>query len=508
MSSSASSAASSSSSSPPPSPSSSVVVVVHQHPIGAAHNRSGGGGVDGGDGGGTVDVDHHPLAPLVPAVIGVVLVTIIFMSIAGNLLVCVAISTDRNLRKLSNLFLVSLAVADLFVATLVMTFALTNDLIGHWIFGDGFCNVWIAFDVMGSTSSILNLCAISLDRYLHIRDPLRYSRWMTKSVVLAFIAAIWLTSCLVSFLPISQGLHLPPDGDESYNRTVTGPPSCAMDLSPTYAVVSSSISFFLPCCVMVAFYTRLYMYARMHVRNIRAMTRPLQLSHDDDPNDRHDSSRHGSAQVGFGSVNAQQQQQQQQQPAQVSEHKAAVTLGIIMGTFLICWVPFFIINITAAFCKTCISELCFKILTWLGYANSALNPIIYSIFNQEFRRAFARTLKLYGHKCFCLCHCLWRSERDEFCSNGRPKLTDAYPDQRHHRHRLLHNRDRHQIVKLRGRGGSKDEGDEITATAAAAAAVDDHDSEKGDLVRNKTTRAHGTQANGRIGTSDLKDSSV
>lgn len=44
---------------------------------------------------------------------------------------------------------------------------------GYWIFGAEFCDTWIAFDVMCSTSSILNLCAISLDRYIHIKDPLR-----------------------------------------------------------------------------------------------------------------------------------------------------------------------------------------------------------------------------------------------------------------------------------------------------------------------------------------------
>jgi dopamine D1-like receptor len=96
------------------------------------------------------------------------------MSIAGNILVCVAIYTDRALRRIGNLFLASLAIADLFVSSLVMTFAVVNDLLGYWMFGAQFCDTWIAFDVMCSTASILNLCAISLDRYIHIKDPLRY----------------------------------------------------------------------------------------------------------------------------------------------------------------------------------------------------------------------------------------------------------------------------------------------------------------------------------------------
>jgi len=109
--------------------------------------------------------------------VGSLLVFVIFLAISGNVLVCVAIYTDRRLRKLGNLFLASLAVADLFLASLVMTFAVANDMMGYWIFGDQFCETWIAFDVMCCTASIVNLCAISLDRFLHIKDPLRYEQW-------------------------------------------------------------------------------------------------------------------------------------------------------------------------------------------------------------------------------------------------------------------------------------------------------------------------------------------
>lgn len=88
-------------------------------------------------------------------------------------------------------------------------------------------------------------------------------------------------------------------------------------------------------------------------------------------------------------------------PYHVSDHKAAITVGVIMGVFLICWVPFFCVNIVAAFCKTCIGGQTFKILSWLGYSNSAFNPIIYSIFNTEFREAFKRILTTRNSWCCC-----------------------------------------------------------------------------------------------------------
>ncbi|XP_054711836.1 dopamine receptor 1-like [Uloborus diversus] len=296
--------------------------------------------------------------------VGIPLAIIIFMAITGNLLVCLAISTDRRLRKLGNLFLISLAVADLLVSSLVMTFALANDLMGYWMFGPQFCDTWVAFDVMCSTASILNLCAISLDRFIHIKDPLRYGRWMTRRVVLMSIAGIWIMSALVSFLPISLGWHKPKKMAESLDEELR--PTCALDLTPVYAVVSSIISFYAPCVVMVALYTRLYLYAKKHVRNIRAVTKTANTKNCNSSNHHHNM-----------------------------DHKAAITLGFIMGTFLVCWVPFFCINIVAAVCKSCISDLVFKFFSWLGYCNSALNPIIYSIFNSEFRDAFRRILLTY-----------------------------------------------------------------------------------------------------------------
>ena len=94
---------------------------------------------------------------------------LIAVAIAGNLLVCIAIVTDATLRKLSNLFFFSLAVSDLLVASLVMPFAMVNDLTGVWYFGQDFCKLWIAADVMACTASIINLLAISFDRYVHIK---------------------------------------------------------------------------------------------------------------------------------------------------------------------------------------------------------------------------------------------------------------------------------------------------------------------------------------------------
>ncbi|XP_062559624.1 dopamine receptor 1 [Armigeres subalbatus] len=359
---------------------------------GGSGGVGGGGGTRHDDGGDDDDVDA--LSPLSMSFLGVFLSIVIFLSVAGNILVCIAIYTERSLRRIGNLFLASLAIADLFVASLVMTFAGVNDLLGYWIFGAQFCDTWVAFDVMCSTASILNLCAISLDRYIHIKDPLRYGRWVTRRVAIGTIVVIWLLAALVSFVPISLDLHRDKRDETDTSLVINGVKyeTCALDLTPTYAVVSSCISFYVPCIVMIGIYCRLYCYAQKHVKSIRAVTRPGEISEK-----RYRSIRRPKPSK--NKLKLRQLAHHASSPYHVSDHKAAITVGVIMGVFLVCWVPFFCVNIIAAFCKTCIGPQTFKVLSWLGYSNSAFNPIIYSIFNTEFREAFKRILTTRSSWC-------------------------------------------------------------------------------------------------------------
>lgn len=216
----------------------------------------------------------------------------------------------------------------------------------------------------------------------------RYTTYLNRRNALLGIAGVWALAAIVSVVPICiLSIHRPPKpvvfhaGDTEYM-------TCALDLTPTYAVISSCISFYIPCVVMIGIYCRLYCYAQKHVQSIRAVTRPLTTTTT--------AATNTSAAATLTAVH------HHTSPYHVSDHKAAITVGVIMGTFLLCWVPFFCVNIIAAFCKTCIPEAAFKVLTWLGYSNSAFNPIIYSIFNTEFREAFRRILTThYPDWCFC-----------------------------------------------------------------------------------------------------------
>ena len=234
-------------------------------------------------------------------------------------------------------------------------------------------------------------------------SPLHYDRLVTPRRVLAVICLVWIMSALISFLPIQLGWHrlsIPSStGGSPQNSSVDVTQSswinetsttslddsqCVLDLSPVYAVVSSMISFYLPCLAMTFFYYRLHRYARRHAEVINRAagyhSKPALVVDDVSVGGDRLTPRRAAVRCGGGGG--------------VSDHKAAITLGVIMGVFLLCWVPFFTINVVAAFCRGCVPPLLFSAFTWLGYLNSTMNPVIYSVFNRQFRDAFKRVLHL------------------------------------------------------------------------------------------------------------------
>uniref|UniRef100_A0A3B4WFS9 D(1B) dopamine receptor n=1 Tax=Seriola lalandi dorsalis TaxID=1841481 RepID=A0A3B4WFS9_SERLL len=303
---------------------------------------------------------------------GCVLALLIIWTLLGNFTVCAAVYRYRHLRaKVTNIFIVSLALSDLLVAVLVMPWKAVAEVAGFWPFG-GFCKTWLACDIMCSTASILNLCVISVDRYWAISSPFRYERSMNKKVASVMIGVTWTVSVVISFVPVQLNWH---------RAEIDG--SCDSSLSRTYAISSSLISFYIPVAIMIVTYTRIYRIAQMQIRMISSLERAAE----------HAQSCRSNLKVSIR-----------------KETKVLKTLSIIMGVFVCCWLPFFILNCALPFCPGpgvpgaqrgphCVSEKTFDVFVWIGWSNSSLNPVIYA-FNADFRDAFLRLLRCRGRGCW------------------------------------------------------------------------------------------------------------
>ncbi|XP_078449091.1 alpha-2C adrenergic receptor-like [Lampetra planeri] len=200
---------------------------------------------------------------------------IILVTIFGNSLVAIAVFTSKSLKAAQNLFLVSLAAADILVATLVMPFSLANELMGYWVFGSFWCEMYLALDVLFCTSSIVHLCAISLDRYWSVTQAVRYNMKRTPRRVKRAIVIVWVIAAFISFPPL-VGTGRPPADvhrHQGAGRNTSGSPSsssvlpmCKLNEETWYVLSSCTASFFAPCLIMLLVYARIYQVAKGRAR--------------------------------------------------------------------------------------------------------------------------------------------------------------------------------------------------------------------------------------------------
>lgn len=177
------------------------------------------------------------------------------VTIVGNILVIIAVLTSRSLKGAQNLFLVSLAAADILVATLIIPFSLANELQGYWAFSSIWCEIYLALDVLFCTSSIVHLCAIALDRYLSISRPVSYGAKRTPTRIKAAIIVVWLISAVISFPPLL-----------TLDKSEGGEEVCELNNERWYILYSTIGSFFAPCVIMILVYVRIYQIAKQHTR--------------------------------------------------------------------------------------------------------------------------------------------------------------------------------------------------------------------------------------------------
>ncbi|XP_055377470.1 5-hydroxytryptamine receptor 1-like [Condylostylus longicornis] len=356
--------------------------------------------------------DETNLSPFQTVTVSIILLLIILGTVIGNVLVCVAVCLVRKLRRPCNYLLVSLAVSDLCVAVLVMPTALLYEVLRKWNFGQLFCDIWVSFDVLCCTASILNLCAISVDRYWAITKPLEYGVKRTPRRMMICVGLVWLAAACISLPPL---LIL---GNEHVGEN--GEPICTVCQNFGYQIYATLGSFYIPLTVMLFVYYQIFKAARRIVmEEKRAQTRlenalngttaeKVEINENIRCGDNYRNtstttttttnitqpSQIGNS--GSGAANLLSSPHQKKLRFQLAkERKASTTLGIIMSAFTVCWLPFFILALIRPFVERenyHVPEALSSLFLWLGYANSLLNPIIYATLNRDFRKPFQEIL--------------------------------------------------------------------------------------------------------------------
>ncbi|XP_013776443.2 5-hydroxytryptamine receptor 2C-like [Limulus polyphemus] len=352
----------------------------------------------------------------------------------GNVLVCLAICRERQLQNITNYFLLSLAVADLLVCIVVMPFGIVDEFFGYWPFGSLACNVWVTCDVLGCTSSIIHMCFISLGRYLGIRNPLK-ARRSSKKMVTMKIAVVWLVAMTITS-PITVLGNIDAKNIQPTSHM------CAIN-NRFFFFFGSLSAFYIPMFVMVTSYILTVRLLRQKAkfcaektsRRVPFTRRSRKQSLQQNSNnslgvnmeekihkcDKCDANQHHtkSSETSFFDDpctntqinNFDCDRSLRKEPHikfkviggmicalgtsshVMNEQKATKVLGIVFFCFTICWTPFFMINILFPIVgPSTFPDYLITTFLWLGYVSSTINPIIYTIFNKTFRRAFSRLL--------------------------------------------------------------------------------------------------------------------
>ena len=290
-------------------------------------------------------------------------VILIVFTVAGNTLVCVAIYVDVRLRSPTNWFIASLAVSDLFYGLAGLPFRITSTVTP--MKSVAVCSAWIWMDMVCAAASMANLAVISVDRYMKITKPFCYHRNMTKKRSLLAICGVWVyAATLATFAiikwPGATGVVIDP-----FEHL------CRND-NKVFYTVANIVAFLSPLVVVIACYSLIFRTALIQFNKMQ-----------------------------HSIVNTSSKEDRRKQKSIVRDFKATKTLAVVLGTFTVCWAPFFIMFTISQYDPNYLmppiplnvaKTLVYLFFYILPNLNSACNPVIYAYFNSEFRRSFKKIM--------------------------------------------------------------------------------------------------------------------
>lgn len=198
------------------------------------------------------------------------------------------------------------------------------------------------------------------------------------------LACVWLISFVMGFLPIYSGWNTSDGRVQNYAH----PDQCDFSVETLFYSLTIGVgTFYIPLIVLYLMYMRILTISYAHVKAIRAQTT---LYNNFDHNDKQTSNNNT-----------------------LREHRATITLFIIMGAFSVCWLPYFTLFTISPLANVKASPLVQEIFLWMGYFNSFINPFVYGMTNREYRMAFKLLLCSWRRKEHIVLH---QREADLMCS--------------------------------------------------------------------------------------------
>ena len=277
---------------------------------------------------------------------------IIVATLVFNISVIIRLKIKSKHKYFTKFFLTSLAMADILVGSAIIPFTIYGLFTSNRnLFGDLTCEIFNSFDVMFSTTSIFHLSALAFERFIALCYPLSYNiicDWKTRTMLCLLC---WVLPALLSFGTILPKFHeISVEYIADCFERVTD--SCTFVVNLQWACLSSTISMFIPMILILCFNICVCHSVRKHGRMRKSMI-------------------HNNLEVTYSQTST--------RSMVTKETKVAMTISLMTGVFIACWLPFFIYNIVSSVLLYKVSGTVFLVCTFLGYANSAANPLVFLI---------------------------------------------------------------------------------------------------------------------------------
>uniref|UniRef100_A0A182MYI1 G-protein coupled receptors family 1 profile domain-containing protein n=1 Tax=Anopheles dirus TaxID=7168 RepID=A0A182MYI1_9DIPT len=337
----------------------------------------GGGGTGSGPGGAssaefTANLSrrfpHHPffstffndsaldICPSIQMPVGNVISMILYALVAivglfGNTLVIYVVLRFSKMQTVTNMYILNLAIADQ-CFLIGIPFLITTMHLGEWTFGNTMCKAYMVSTSITQFTSSIFLFIMSADRYIAVCHPISSPRFRTPLVSKVVSAIAWTASALI-MLPVMLYANTIHREKDKMSCNIMWPSETGANSGSTFTLYSLILGFAIPLTLILMFYY-------LVIRKLRT--------------------------VGPKSKSKEKKR---------SHRKVTKLVLTVITVYVLCWLPYWIsqvalINSPPDVCKSRLEITVFVLVSWLGYSNSAMNPILYAFLSDNFKKSFLK----------------------------------------------------------------------------------------------------------------------
>ena len=326
-----------------------------------------------------------------------ILCIICLAALIGNLSLYIIVYKNKDLRTITNLYILNLAAADIMVSVLSIPFTVVTVITGRWLFGDTACVALGFFTILSFITSVMSLGMIAINRYFYIVKWNTYKNTFSKKKGLLYAAAVW---------AVSISLASPPLFGWAEYRFIPGKSYCFVywPSNVYFMYFMITVCFFGPLSVMAFSYYNILTFTKTLKRRIAVARNNITPTPHNQPGrafpeTENDSQNNCDSEVDRDMTDSSRINRDGESKMDLKsksrnfqvapeETKMTTMFLFVVALFVICWAPFAITMFFDVYYPRPLPRAVDIASLLLGYLNSMCNPILYGLRNSAFKQGF------------------------------------------------------------------------------------------------------------------------